>query len=366
MCALTELADAELRCGRRDEALATALRALDLARMQLLEVRSPHVALGWSLSACFAEEDPRCWTPSSPRPRRCWPALATPCRWSGEGSSGAPAAQWAACARAGGIGARGGRRRVARFGGRPGGVLVRARRTRVRGGADSEALSHFAVAADAAAGARRPGLALDAEHQRARVLAAVGRVDEAASALADVERRWDTCGHEALAALALAELAAVLARSSHDGDPRPGGGNDDGARSAGEARAVSGSDHGARSHGDHGARSDALIGVASARLAGASLELRVRLLVARAEHATARGTGVGRRGVPGGGGRFESPPWERRRCRWSRTPRRSRRATRSSAAKVRAADRDNAEAVRCLLAGEATALDWPATTSVRR
>ncbi len=190
----------------------------------------------------------------------------------------------------------------------------------------SDALEHFVDASDAAACARRPGLALDAQHQRARVLAAVGRVAEAADAFADVERRWDEHGHDALAALATAELATLLARS-----------------------------------GD-GERSDALMAAAASRLGTPSLELQVLLLATRAEHASARGRSAlaatlrgeaaalsRARGRLGDVARFSSDSPEAVEALRARDG-----YVRSAA--VRAADRDNAEAVRCLLTGEPAAV----------
>ncbi len=366
VCALTELADAELRCGHRDEALASALRALDLARMQLRDVRSPHLALGEVLSACFAEEDPVLLDTVLAETEALLAGLGDPIPLVRRAIERARLLRLSGQRRR----ARAALARVETAVGALAAAGVRAEFAYERGALaldeerHSEALEHFALAADAAAGSQRPGLALDAEHQRARVLAAIGRVDEAATALAEVERRWDDCGHEMLAALASAELAALLARSGGDraaaarGDrgARPGGEHD--ATSGGDHGATSGGDHDATSGGDHGARSDALIGAASARLAGASLELRVRLLMAKAEHASARGRASAateylaeaaalsrRRGRVGDVARFSDASALAARDAFVRSP------------SVRAADRDNAEAVRCLLAGEATALD---------
>ena len=352
VCALTELADAELRCGRRDEALASALRALDLARMELRDVRSPHVALGAVLAACFAEEDPVLLDSVLAETEALLAGLGDP----------VPLVR-RAIERARLLRLSGQRRRaraaLARL--EPAVVSlglegVRAEFLYERGALAfeeerySEALSRFASAADTAAGARRPGLALDAEHQRARVLAAVGRIDEAAAALAGVERRWDDCGHEALAALASAELAAVLAR----------GGEDDRARRGGDHVARSDGDHGARSGGDAGAlaataarlrrRPPRSLAATTTRLRRRgrrglrrrprrAVRRRPRRALRRADRRRLRAarrreprasrpaprrqgrarhgarTGRGRCGVPGGGGRFESSPRARRRRR---------------------------------------------------
>jgi tetratricopeptide (TPR) repeat protein len=331
VCALTDLADAELRCGRRDDALGSALHALDVARISLPAMRAPHVALGLVLSACFAEEDPALLDTVFAETEALLAGLGDPVplvrraidrtrllRESGQRGR-----------------ARSALARVEKAVGSLGVDIVRAEFAFELGALAweeerwSDALEHFVDASDAAACARRPGLALDAQHQRARVLAAVGRVSEAAEAFADVERRWDEHGHEALAALAAAELAALLAR----------GGPADCERS------------------------DALMASAVSRLGKPSMELRVRLLAAQASHASARGRSPAAlalldeaaelsaaRGRLGDVVRFSSS---------SRQEAVDALAARGGYVRGVAAgdaDRANAEAVRCLLTGEPTAL----------
>ena len=166
VCALTELADAELRCGRRDEALASRAAR---ARPGADGAARRCARRTWRWARSCRPASPRrtrcCWTPSSPRPRRCWPGSATPSRSSGErssargscgsaGSAAGAARRWRAwstpscqlgwptsCARSSRSSAAHSRSRRS------------ATPTRSRTSLD---------AADAAAGARRPGLALDA------------------------------------------------------------------------------------------------------------------------------------------------------------------------------------------------------------
>jgi tetratricopeptide (TPR) repeat protein len=345
--ALETLAEAELSLGRREEAFATAMRALDVARTELLTRRAPQVAMGEFFSEWFADEDP---------------VLLDTVRREGDELSAGLTDMVAGL-----------RRRISRIQLlRRNGQLKRARSALMRmerevaqarsglvqayfmheSGQLNMAEGRLADAAEAYDAADRaareagvPDVGVGARYLRGRALTRLGRSTEAEADLTAAEERWRRYGHDVHADVACAARAVVLRRR---GDP----GSDELAPSP-DAVASAGVDTRAtflELRGDHEAAAgrwesarEARLGAAAMRESGHQYDALARLHADLSELAAAEGRwGEAERHANGA-----AAAWQilADRARYKRPPVR------------KAADQHNAEGLRGLLSGDPEAVE---------